>query len=334
MRWDVDVVVVSNKNQTVALWQQKAGLSASDDHQVVWDYHVFVVVSCQERNKTEANGESSNTTPPRSRPLFSRGSVADNLARVEGAPASSWVYDLDSRLVTPISLTKYLSATFGIENGAIATLNRRFQPLFRVISANDYFVRFGSDRSHMKISSNSPGRGDIEWLQPRPEWDLILGCKAVHSNSYFLDSFVDMRVRVGDGRFGAIVKLEELYTGQGLMSAREDYQESTLAAGVAVLLDRVGEGDDTLSQEHQETGSLQSHDSILIPLEHDEVERTPGVLIGGVVRLGIRPPPPPPDGAVIAPNRGKRIMDPLYPAYILKAYEHRMGDDKAGISTS
>jgi hypothetical protein len=334
VKWGVDVVVVSNKNQTVALWQQKAGLSASSDYQVVWDYHVFVVVSCQKRNKVAANGESSNTTPPRSRSLFSRGSVADNVTRTDGAPTSSWVYDLDSRLVTPISLTKYLSATFGIENGAIATLNKRFQPLFRVISANDYFVRFGSDRSHMKVASNSPDREDAEWLQPRPEWDLILGCKADHSNNYFLDSFVDMRVRVGDGRFGVIVKLEELYTGQGLMAGREDYQETTLAAGVAVLLDRVGDENDATMHEHQEGESLQSHDSVMIPLEEDEMDRTPGVMIGGVVRLGIRPPPPPPDGAVIAPNRGKRVMDPLYPAYILKAYEHRMGDDESNLSTS
>jgi hypothetical protein len=332
MRWDVDVVVVSNKNKTVALWQQKAGMSPSDGHQVVWDYHVFVVVSCQKRFRSTQNVESIPSTSRQGRQLFSRSTSADTTSKSDET-ISSWIYDLDSRFASPTPLQMYLVATFCVDPGVI--VHRRLQPLFRVISANDYFVRFGSDRSHMKVISTERG-GATDWLQPRPEWDLIMGRKALHSNSYFMDSFVDMRVRIGDGRFGVIVKIDELIHGRGLMSGKEAYQEDILAAGVAVLLDRIGNAsrsDSTSLPNYQEADSSQDA-NVMIPLEEDEVERTPGVVIGGVVRMGMRPPPPPPYGAVVATNRGKRIMDPLYPAYIMSAYEHRLEDHQDKSPTS
>lgn len=42
--WDVDVVIVSNGSRTVAFWQQRASRDPST--LVIWDYHVFVLVSC------------------------------------------------------------------------------------------------------------------------------------------------------------------------------------------------------------------------------------------------------------------------------------------------
>lgn len=322
-KWAVDVVVVSNKSQTVALREQKAGSSPANNYQVVWDYHVFVVVSC----RRGVTGKSNLAGPSNSRPrpnLFSK-KLTDTRSDTDATATatSSWVYDLDSRLDMPTPLIKYLSATFGIESGEIDFMQKRFQPLFRIITASDYFTRFGSDRSHMKRPA-SPGRETIEWIQPRPEWDLILGCKASHSSNYFMDSFVDMRVKVGDGRFGVIVKLEDLINSRGLMADKEeDDKEDVLAAGVAVLLDKVPGSDFGQQAIHREDP--------IIPLEEDEQERTPGILIGGVQRYGMRPPPPPPDGAIIAPNRGKRIMDPLYPAYISQAYESRLGKEHCAI---
>lgn len=323
VKWSVDVVVVSNKSQMVALWEQKAGSSAANNYQVVWDYHVFVVVSC--RKSTSGRVGTAGPSTSRARPNLFSMKLTDARLEAEAMTTvtSSWVYDLDSRLEMPTPLVKYLSVTFGIESGEIDFMQKRFQPLFRVIPAADYFTRFGSDRSHMK-KPTSPGRETVEWIQPRPEWDLILGCKASHVSNYFMDSFVDMRVKIGDGRFGVIVKLEDFINSRGLMADKDDDdKEDVLAAGVAVLLDRIPGSD-------FEQQAIQREDTT-IPMEEDEKERTPGILIGGIQRYGLRPPPPPPDGAIIPTNRGKRIMDPLYPAYISRVYESRLADEESRI---
>ncbi|XP_049458575.1 protein N-terminal glutamine amidohydrolase isoform X2 [Epinephelus fuscoguttatus] len=61
------VVFISNENRTVPLWKQKSGRG---DHPVIWDYHVI-------------------------------------LLQVGHQPSSSLVYDLDSELAFPCSLTLY-----------------------------------------------------------------------------------------------------------------------------------------------------------------------------------------------------------------------------------
>ncbi|PWN19272.1 hypothetical protein BCV69DRAFT_314011 [Microstroma glucosiphilum] len=60
--WEVWVVVVSNRDRTVLLWHQKASKSPELNHAVLWDYHVFVVVS--RRRVTDQGRDSAHTTAP------------------------------------------------------------------------------------------------------------------------------------------------------------------------------------------------------------------------------------------------------------------------------
>ncbi|UZJ57345.1 hypothetical protein CBS101457_006665 [Exobasidium rhododendri] len=328
IRWEVDVIVVSNKNQTVLMREQRA---VEEGVQVMWDYHVFVVVSCQVEGKTDATRKGKEPAQSsRSSLLSKRNSDTQSTPRSERvfvAPFASWVYDLDSRQASPTPLATYLSATSGLKEDVYTNVLKRHRPVFRVVPATTYFTRFGSDRSHMKRpSTTNPSRDAFEWAAPRPEWDLILGSKAHHSATYFMDSFVDMRVRIGDGRFGFVVQLEDLMKGAGLMMERAEVAETCsthLAAGVAVLLERV-----------EEVGSERQGPSVAAPkwtrfnlpeaLEEENEEVTsPGFLIGNVRHYGIRPPPPPPGEIVPPVHRGKRVTDPLFPAYMLSVFEHR-----------
>lgn len=345
LRWDVDVVFVSNKDRMVALWQQKAGASAESDYQVVWDYHVFVILSCQRESTSKEGKERTKSLPARHASIPRRRSAMSRIEEEEGGSASiivssttttdkkplqSWVYDLDSRITSPAPLAEYISSTFGLDNGLGANVNKRFRPLFRVIPGNTYFTRFGSDRSHMKKRKSSTDPSSFDWTSPRPSWDLLMGKKASSLSSYFMDSFVDMRVRVGDGRFGRVVKMNELVEGSCLMMGKIESEQTSLAPGVAVLLDNM---DDQLRQGQGERSSesqfvpTDSQDgaiaSITSAMKDEEEPNSPGSIIGGIQRYGMRPPPPPPDGAIIpTASRGKRIMDPMYPAYIASVFEH------------
>ncbi|PWN93311.1 hypothetical protein FA10DRAFT_298718 [Acaromyces ingoldii] len=59
--WDVDVVIVSNGSRTVALWQQRASRDPST--LVIWDYHVFVLVSCSlVQSRVPAGARSSSSS--------------------------------------------------------------------------------------------------------------------------------------------------------------------------------------------------------------------------------------------------------------------------------
>lgn len=338
-RWVVDVVVVSNKNRTVALWHQRASSSAGLDYSVVWDYHVFVVVSWQgaARSRSGVHGSDVATPSGRARSLMSLRRQTDGDR--EG-PTASWVYDLDSRLApTRTPLLDYLSATFGIDNGAANSLPKRLRPSFRVVPSSAYFTRFASDRSHMKRATGSSSSSSFEWMAPCPPWEIIVGSKAVLSSGYFIDTFVDMRVKVGDGRHGIVVKLEDLICSVGLFSDKAAESEADmLPTGVAALLNGVPlptMDPLPLPPSHREdppqAGQQEVSTDDSIALDNDEQEHTPGIVIGGIQRYGIRPPPPPPDGAFIAPNRGKRIMDPLFPAYILSAFEHRAAKERRSI---
>lgn len=83
------------------------------------------------------------------------------VARASGAePWLAW--DLDTAAGWPCPLGEYLGTTFP----HAGRLPARFDPLFRVVSADDHVRLLASDRSHMQ---DRRGR----WLHPPPPWPEI-----------------------------------------------------------------------------------------------------------------------------------------------------------------
>jgi len=98
------------------------------------------------------------------------------------------VYDLDTLLGAPVPLNDYLISTFGE-----AQLPEQFQPMFRVIDAEEFVSFFSSDRSHMRTA-------DGQWQVPPPAWPAVV--RGVRSN---LMDFVDMQMKT----YGMVFDLTE-----------------------------------------------------------------------------------------------------------------------------
>jgi protein N-terminal glutamine amidohydrolase len=73
------------------------------------------------------------------------------------------VYDLDTLLLTPISIAQYIRFTFGYP----ISIPEEFLPLFRVIDADEFVDVFSSDRSHMLTA-------DGHWQVEPPPWPAII----------------------------------------------------------------------------------------------------------------------------------------------------------------
>ncbi|KAI0956822.1 hypothetical protein AcW1_005409 [Taiwanofungus camphoratus] len=127
--WLVYAVFISNDDQTVALWNQKA---ARKDV-VVWDYHVVLVLL--PRAQTEPNDLGPNGSEAR----------AEN---------ETWVYDFDTRLSVPCNWLEYVYGTFPYAFDAMFAdrVKQAYHSLFRVVPADIYLDHFASDRSHMLIN--------------------------------------------------------------------------------------------------------------------------------------------------------------------------------------
>lgn len=405
-QWSVDIVVVSNNARTVALWRQRASDMPETDHIVIWDYHVFVMVTCRPRS-----------TPPGATMLLRRASRDERKSI-----SQAWVYDLDTRLPVPVSLHEYLRATFKSEQRS--TVAEQFQPRFRVVCAQDFLAHFASDRSHMRVPQGSGGTatdqdGEARYSSAPPLWAAIRGPKAdtVHN---LMDAYVEMRhgnqsaIQVGTvvsqaatgGHYGVVISLEELAqvtslrrpawlrsrkvpspqqsgpssgTAQELLQgAQGDDEPQHLDARIAKLLADNGHGKaystygnrvrERLSyatpQSSSATASSSSNgpehsrswdflDSNMGGVHEDDQEEqmeelddnvdggdednSPGILIGGVRRIyGVRPPPPPPDAdpvqqrrSINFSGRGKRVSDPLFPAYLHASLENRAERERA-----
>ncbi len=105
------VILISNQQQQVALWQQKK--SPAEDLPIVWDYHVIL-----------ATIDSEN----------------------ENEKRAQLIWDFDSRCPFPCELSNYLSMTAPLLPAHL----KNFSPLFRVIESSDYLQFFSSNRSHMQ----------------------------------------------------------------------------------------------------------------------------------------------------------------------------------------
>ncbi|CAO1614846.1 unnamed protein product [Parajaminaea phylloscopi] len=136
--WEVWVAFVSNQDKRVLLWQQKASSLAEAGYPVIWDYHVFPIVTAQrptpdgnrfvaaeqplverstpkQRTRTlslfrrSSASKKAEASQPKTKGLFFHGfhippapDEASSLSRVgSNAPWRAWVYDVDSFLCDP-----------------------------------------------------------------------------------------------------------------------------------------------------------------------------------------------------------------------------------------
>ncbi|KAL9237964.1 hypothetical protein vseg_012451 [Gypsophila vaccaria] len=132
------VVFISNPSKQTPLWHQKASHRA--DGLVVWDYHVICI-------QTKGDNEA---------PL---------------------VWDLDSTLPFPSTLSSYVSDTFRPSFQLFPDYHR----FCRVIHAPIFLRFFASDRRHMKDPN---GR----WTAPPPPYDPIVSQDgAVHNLNEYME---------------------------------------------------------------------------------------------------------------------------------------------------
>ncbi|CAG8630576.1 5104_t:CDS:2 [Ambispora leptoticha] len=103
-------VFISNKNETIPLFRQRASLQ--DNGFIIWDYHVILVYT---------------------QPMYDK------------EKKKSWVYDLDTTLDFPCDFETYArEALIDVNND-----DESFERLYRVIPAETFLEVFASDRSHM-----------------------------------------------------------------------------------------------------------------------------------------------------------------------------------------
>ncbi|KAK9664349.1 hypothetical protein RND81_14G035400 [Saponaria officinalis] len=135
---DLFVVFISNDNKQIPLWHQKASHRA--DGVILWDYHVICV---QKQSNTEA-------------PL---------------------VWDLDSTLAFPSSLSSYVADTFRPSFQLFSEYNR----FCRVVHAPIFLRCFASDRRHMKDPNG-------DWIAQPPSYDPIVSQDgAVHNLNEYME---------------------------------------------------------------------------------------------------------------------------------------------------
>ena len=109
------------------------------------------------------------------------------------ARQEEWMaWDLDTRLGLPVFLPHYLASTFRNPDD----LPELFEPVFRVIAAEEYLATFSSDRGHML----GPGG---EWMATPPDWEPIL-LAGGSTMEWFLDP---------SGGPGDLLSLEAIQSG-------------------------------------------------------------------------------------------------------------------------
>ncbi len=113
------VVFISNSARTCALWNQRACTQA--EFPVIWDYHVILVVACQETRRGDTKYE---------------------------------VFDPDSTAGLPLPAVSYLSASFPYGS----RFPKHLLPQFRILDAVEFRNLFASDRSHMRHDVGSERR--------------------------------------------------------------------------------------------------------------------------------------------------------------------------------
>ena len=82
------------------------------------------------------------------------------------ASTGAEIWDLDTRLPLPVSLPRYLAASFPELPPDLGSL----APRFRLVRADDLLTHLSSDRSHMRSIGSGGESGEPGWLAPPPPW--------------------------------------------------------------------------------------------------------------------------------------------------------------------
>lgn len=163
------VVFISNELRLVPMRHQRAGRGGL----VYWDYHVVLLAGGPGRAEA---------------PIAAGGG--------EGGASSAWsVWDLDCELGLPVSVARWLEASFPKDVVADTA------PRFRVVEAARFLEVFSSDRSHMLGEDGAP-------QQPFPPWPPPRG-QAGETN---LMRFVDVTTPF-EGEVLSLAELKERYPG-------------------------------------------------------------------------------------------------------------------------
>ena len=100
------------------------------------------------------------------------------------------VFDLDSTIGVPVALGRYLDETFPFAD----QVERKLQPLFRIVESGEFRRTFASDRTHM--------RQDGRWRHRPPPWPPI----QAPGKQMNLDDFIDMK----SSGYGEVINLRGL----------------------------------------------------------------------------------------------------------------------------
>lgn len=305
--WDLHCLFISNKDRTVLLYQQSASKLPNANYPVIWDYHVVAVATC-------------HLIPLRELSL-----IPDGIRAAPEVNSKSWVYDSDSRLTTqpyPVEWEQYMEHTFHPE----ASIPEHFQPVFRVVGAEDYVDWFASDRSHM-VRFGEDGRE--VWNAQPPTWECLVGREArergVRNN--LMQSYVEM-VAGGDevkGRFGEVYDARSMLgmkcmpTDSGALGATIARNDVRVASQGAL---RANSGDVAVS-------ANASTPSLLLPPRPSTARRNSDMADTASPSVPTLLPLRPstarrnsdlsPSGA----KKGGRIASPLFPAYLHASQQHR-----------
>ena len=188
---DVFAVVISNADERVLLFQQRAGDAVTG--RICWDYHVLCIAVTRPRvaSSSPIPCTSAPVEPPLP-PFLSRSTP----------PTSVLVYDLDTRLPFPCPFSSYAQRAFLPAWSHPPSL----QPLFRVVPAPLYLSTFASDRSHML---DARGR----YMAAPPPWPCIGdGMTLPRYRAMSEEDVWPAETTAADEGFGAVLRLEQLLT--------------------------------------------------------------------------------------------------------------------------
>ena len=170
-------VFITSSSKRFPLWKQKAG-TGSDP--VVWDYHVILTLPGGQGVGLRSNASHVTTA----------GCEEDEGGNSDATAEERQIYDFDTFLPWPCLASQYCNEAVQCHK----TLPVECEPLFRLVLASDYIIKFSSDRSHMKDSNMDP-----------PPWPLIRAENAVSAHE--LPRFWD--VSETDAAYGTVLTKAE-----------------------------------------------------------------------------------------------------------------------------
>lgn len=199
-------VFISSPTERVPFWYQQSRPRGM----VVWDYHVIMVHKMKHAmEQRQQNTEDDDT----------HSSLVYDMDTVLGFPCDFGEY-ISNSLLTTLSIRDMIKGSEEeAELIAREYLDMLDQVRFRVVSSQQFYNNFSSDRSHMINKETN------EWMMPPPSYSCIKrhATEIMNLPKYRDMSSVDNTLtdsEIQDAPFGKVVNLEQLCSFFG-----EDYQD-------------------------------------------------------------------------------------------------------------